>query len=199
MQRSGGTEPSGRHAASLDRDDYCRAGMSLLAEDGVAALTVTQLCAALGVTKGSFYHHFRGIEDYRSQLLEFWAGQQEAMVGAALREERDPREWIELLRRFGVGLPHEAEVAIRAWSLTDPAAGEVRERVDAGREALVARAYREVGAPADVADQLGRVLTAVLIGAQHRGGTTDRDSLAGMFRFVADVADRLYLSPGAPR
>ena len=47
-------------------------------------------------------------------------------------------------------------------------------------------------ADADVADVLGRIAVAVLIGAQHRGATTDRDALAAMYRLLTEVTDRVY-------
>ena len=42
----------------LSVDDWVQEGFRVLAEDGVKALTLGQLCSRLGVTKGSFYWHF---------------------------------------------------------------------------------------------------------------------------------------------
>lgn len=190
MARTGRTE---RHTASLDRGDYLAAGMDLLAGEGVGGLTIARLCTALGVTKGSFYHHFRGIEDYRTQLLAHWANTLERQVVAAARLVADPFERIEMLRSVGLHLHHEAEVAIRAWSRTDADAGRVREKVDAARERVVAQAYVEVGVAPDVAELLGRISVAVLIGAQHRGATTDREALAAMYRLLTEATDRVFV------
>jgi hypothetical protein len=49
------------------------------------------------------------------------------------------------------------------------------------RERTVAEAFREVGVATDVAQMLGRLGVAVLVGAQHRGEATDRDSLREMY------------------
>jgi AcrR family transcriptional regulator len=191
VARTGRTE---RHTASLDHGDYFAAGMELLAHEGVGALTIARLCTALGVTKGSFYHHFRGIEDYRTQLLAHWATERERQVVIAAQTVSDPYERIEMLRNVGLHLHHEAEVAIRAWSRTDADAGRVREKVDAARERVVADAYTEVGVAPDVAALLGRISVAVLIGAQHRGATTDREALAAMYRLLTEVTDRVYVA-----
>jgi hypothetical protein len=45
--------------------DWAEAALQLIAEAGLGALTVDALAARLGVTKGSFYWHFKG----RSELL----------------------------------------------------------------------------------------------------------------------------------
>lgn len=166
---------------ALDRQAYLDAGMHLLASGGVVAVTIARLCAALGVTKGSFYHHFRGVEDFKSQLLLEWSTERERQVLVAAGAVDDPIERLTVLREFGIALHHEAEVAIRAWSRTDDTAWAARAKVDAARERAVADAYHEIGVSRDVAQMLGRLGVAVLIGAQHRSETTDREALRDLY------------------
>lgn len=48
--------------------DYCiQAGYALPADDGLEALKVDRLCTRLGVTKGSFYWHFKDMAGYRAR------------------------------------------------------------------------------------------------------------------------------------
>jgi AcrR family transcriptional regulator len=56
----------------LDREDWIRAAMVALAEEGVRAVAVEPLARRLGVTKGSFYWHFANREALWSALLERW-------------------------------------------------------------------------------------------------------------------------------
>jgi DNA-binding transcriptional regulator YbjK len=42
----------------------------LLAEGGVEAVTVANLCEALGVTKGSFYYYFYNLPDFLEAFVE---------------------------------------------------------------------------------------------------------------------------------
>ena len=44
-------------SGTLNRNDYFEAGLDLLAEGGVQAQTIANLCERLAITKGSFYHH----------------------------------------------------------------------------------------------------------------------------------------------
>ena len=46
--------------------------MAVSASQGTDALTIDRLARGLGVTKGSFYHHFRNQADYRAALLKYW-------------------------------------------------------------------------------------------------------------------------------
>lgn len=178
--------------------DYFDAGMALLADGGVGAVTIARLCAELGVTKGSFYHHFRGVDDFKSQLLAHWAAEGEHQVLQAAAAVSDPFERLDVLRELGIALHHEAEVAIRAWSRTDAEAWAVREKVDAARERTVAAAYEEVGIPAEAAELLGRLGVAVLVGAQHRGARTDRAALRELYERLQQMTAAVYL-PAAGR
>lgn len=171
-----------------NREHYFEAGMDLLGSGGVGAVTIARLCQALGVTKGSFYHHFRNVEDYRHQLLAHWSRERERQVVVAAAAVSDPIERLEVLRDAAVRLHHEAEAAIRAWSRTDAEAWAVREKVDAARERTIAEGYRDAGLPDDVAASLGRYAVLALIGAQHRGRTTDREQLDEMFRRLHEMA-----------
>ena len=50
---------------TLTSSDWIEGALQLIAEAGLQALTVEALAVRLGVTKGSFYWHFKG----RSELL----------------------------------------------------------------------------------------------------------------------------------
>jgi len=173
--------------------DYFDAGIALLASGGVGAVTIARLCAELGVTKGSFYHHFRGVDDFKSQLLAHWAADGERQVLQVAAAVPDPVARLDVIRELGIALHHEAEVAIRTWSRTDAEAWAVRERVDAARERTVAAAYAEVGVPHEAAELLGRLAVAVLVGAQHRGETTDRDALRQLYGRLQEMTATIYL------
>ncbi|MBB6732148.1 TetR/AcrR family transcriptional regulator [Cohnella zeiphila] len=44
-------------------------GFSLWGERGAGFLTIDTLTSRLGVTKGSFYHHFQNWQNYKENLL----------------------------------------------------------------------------------------------------------------------------------
>ena len=56
----------------LSRSAYFDVALELLAEGGHDGLTIAALCARLGVTKGSFYHHFRDLCAFTDALLAYW-------------------------------------------------------------------------------------------------------------------------------
>src|SRR5918995_1461561 len=55
------------------KPQWLSAGLDALRKGGVAAVRVERLAAGVGVTKGSFYHHFRDRGALLEALLEFWS------------------------------------------------------------------------------------------------------------------------------
>jgi AcrR family transcriptional regulator len=175
------------------RDDYFEVGLRLMGEGGTGAVTIARLCEALDVTKGSFYHHFRTIDDYRLQLLKHWAVEREGQIAEALERADGPLHRIVAMREHALGLAHEAEAAIRSWSRRDPDVDALQQRVDVERERAITEAYGEAGVPAEVATLLGRIAVGLMIGVQHRSRPADREGLAAMYRLLHDMVVAQYL------
>jgi AcrR family transcriptional regulator len=165
----------------LSESDYFEVGMDLLAEGGLGSVTIANLCERLGVTKGSFYHHFQGGPDFQQRLLEYWSTARAAVLVALVDATPDPLDRIPLMKKIGVELQHEAESAIRAWARGDPRAAEVQRRVDAERVRVLSEAFVDAGIPRKRATTLAQIGVAILIGTQQQSAPVDRRKLAAMF------------------
>lgn len=176
--------PRGQYAAAVpapvSRDDYVEAGLALLGEAGPAGLRLGALVQRLGVTTGSFYHHFDGMAGFRDVLLSHWEASRTAETAllAQAATEVAPDLGIAVLREAALALPHAAERAIRAWSHQDPAVGAVQRRVDDGRRASLRGTIERVVGDAAAAAALADLGTTLLIGFQQ-GGDVDRLEVLG--------------------
>jgi AcrR family transcriptional regulator len=159
------------------KDDYYGAALDLLAEGGVDALTIANLCVRLGVTTGSFYAHFPGIREFHLALLELWADGRIYQLQEHVDATPDALDRIDLLRRLAVGLNHEAESAIRGWARTNPVVAEFQRRVDDGRELALTQAFRDIGIGDDEAPVLARIGLTILVGTQQIEEKVDRRRL----------------------
>src|ERR1700735_5075261 len=112
------------------KDDYYRTALDLLADGGVGALTIANLCTALGVTTGSFYAHFAGIREFYTAFLEQWEVGRLYHLKEQVDSTIDPLGRIDLLRRLAISVNHEAESAIRGWARADPLVAAFQRRVD---------------------------------------------------------------------
>jgi len=63
-------QASQKHSA---KDKILEAALSVIRSKGYAATTVDDLCAAAGVTKGAFFHHFKSKEDLAIAAADHWS------------------------------------------------------------------------------------------------------------------------------
>ena len=120
-------------AADNSREAYFDVGLELLAELGYGGLKLAEVCQRVGVTTGSFYHHFANWSAYTTALVEHWVQGRTVAIIEAARSEADPRARIDTLIKEGLGLPHGAEAAIRVWSSLDSGVHAVLAAVDQQR------------------------------------------------------------------
>jgi TetR/AcrR family transcriptional repressor of nem operon len=64
---------SSADARGTARERLLQAALRVVRQKGFAATTVDDLCAAAGVTKGAFFHHFRSKEDLGVAAAQYWA------------------------------------------------------------------------------------------------------------------------------
>ena len=80
-------------AAEDARTRLLDAARQRIRTQGYAATSVDDLCAAAGVTKGSFFHHFKSKEDMVLAAVERWNSSTGALFAqAAFHQRPDPRE-----------------------------------------------------------------------------------------------------------
>jgi AcrR family transcriptional regulator len=149
--------------------DWLEAGIDTLATQGVDALTIDRLAASLGVTKGSFYHHFRNQADYRDALLAFWEKEGIAAVPAVPETAAEALAEMDRIvdlspistRRKDPGL------AIRSWAVRDPAVRAFVERVDRRRLRYAEDYLTVIVGDRRRARHLSHMLYALILGAGH--------------------------------
>jgi AcrR family transcriptional regulator len=121
------------------RDRWLNEGMAVLAEQGARGVRVDRIAARLGLTKGSFHHHFDGIADYHRAL---WARYESDSMDAIRRavtaiSDLPPERALMELPAHVVFDPR-IEAAIRGWAFENHEASAVQRRVDAARlDALI--------------------------------------------------------------
>ena len=146
------------------------AGLGLLAREGAPAVTIDRLTGDLGVTKGSYYHHFKGSAGYRAALLEHFETRYTTRLIDAVEGAGDVGAEAKLqhLLRLVLADPDSAalEIAVRAWALQDADVRAAQERVDKARTEYLKKLCRGLQADVD-ADRFAQLLYLILIGAEQ--------------------------------
>lgn len=167
----------------LDRAVWTKAASEILAEHGIEGLRVETLAKRLGVTKGSFYWHFKDRRDLHDAVLTHW---KEGRINDIRKQTRaEPRQEIAaLLHTIDVyasprsrrGIP--IELAVRDWARRDAVAAQIVEEVDAERLACTYRLFMACGLGDAEAKARSVMLYAYVFGV----------SLMRCERFVPDLA-----------
>jgi AcrR family transcriptional regulator len=169
--------------ALLTRRRWLEEGLVLLEEAGAEALTIESLTSRLGVTKGSFYHHFTNYQDFKERLLEFWEEEGTLRIIQWAEQEASPPE--KLARVMQASLhPSRLDVALRAWALQDERVRVHQQRIDQLR-----LAYLEEVAYAQTADrlsarQLARAFYSLYVGSQHLIPPIQGEDLRALFQLA---------------
>jgi AcrR family transcriptional regulator len=167
------------------------AGLDALRKGGVGAVRIERLAAEVGVTKGSFYWHFRDRAALLDALLEYWsremtdaeferiAGLRGGLAARLLALAED------VLER-GMG---RYDPAIRAWARHDRKVAAAVAQVDRRRVRALAALFEEGGFGPAAARTRARLFYVFLLGEpQVRAPLREPGELERMARILAAAA-----------
>lgn len=154
------------------RERWLHEGLELLAESGIGGVTIESLSARLGLSKGSFYHHFDGMPGYRQALLEYFEERENQdfidRANAAPEPAGEPRLrhiLADVMAAEG-GRPH-LENAVRSWASSDPVAREYLDRIDPARVDFLQEQFEAMNLEQQTAADYARIAHLMSIGAAH--------------------------------
>jgi AcrR family transcriptional regulator len=189
--------------AMPSRSDWIQAGLAAAADEGPNGLRIDRLCQHLGVSKGSFHHHFAGAADFKQAVLAAY----EVLVVEAL-DQAIERTAAETPKEALAGLTAaitstegfyrpDLEVAMRAWAFSDPDVRAVQERVDTRRLASLQGIWSRI------LDDPAAVHTAALlpylvgIGASLVQPPTPPDQLRSVYELLLGLVPEKVSTKGA--
>jgi AcrR family transcriptional regulator len=150
---------------TLTAVDWAEASLQLIAEKGLRALTVDALASRLGVTKGSFYWHFKGRSELLAAALTRWEKRITTETTHALDSVVDPRRRLELMLDAAFQVPRSRSLhAALAEAAEYPVVRKVLSRVASARVSYLETCFQQLGFPAAIARS-----HACLVYAAYRG------------------------------
>lgn len=173
--------------------DWIAIGLELLAEHGHTRLTVADLCARSGLTKGSLYHHYADMAAFRAALLAAWRERNTERLIAEAERESTIEDKTRVLDRLAQALDQRLERAVRNWAAHEVQARAMVQTVDRQRiDYLIALCREEGSTPAQARD-LATLTYAVYLGLQQLFG---EDEQAALRRLAPKVE---FVLPHTPR
>ena len=176
----------------LSVDDWVAAALELMAAEGIGAVKIGRLCDRLGVTKGSFYWHFKDLDAFLDAIAQQWRDGQgtfRSRLDAAI--SADPKGGLQnavqafLHHRLG-----RLERAMRDWSRSDDRARAAIKAADKRTfDALVA-GFETLGFKHTDADVRAKILFYAGVGFGDVGPIGDRSAPAQQLETLVDLLTR---------
>jgi len=156
----------------LGRSDWIEAGAAILRESGITGVKLAALTARLGVSIGSFYHHFTSFEQYLGDLADHYSVERVRFeLDIASAGKLGP---VARIRRLGtVSLQRDTfrlDQAMRVWATMDARAEVNLRRAEALVLDFLEQAFRDLGFGAKEAALRARILLSINIAALGANG-----------------------------
>ena len=152
------------------RDDWISAALAALAEGGIEAVKVERLAARLGVSKGSFYWHFKDRPTLLAALLDLWDGNFTQQLIDEAAGLATPAARLRKVAELALAATMEgvdsarAEAAVQAWATTAEAAAKRLRGVEEVRIDYIAGELEAAGMSGAQARPMGKALYMALLG-----------------------------------
>ena len=131
----------------LTRLCWQEAALELLHNEGINAVTVDALAIQLGITRGSFYHHFEDRNDLSKEMLDYW----KQKWTTEIRDDVDAlgldglQSLIALANLIGHRKAAGFDTAVRAWAIHDDTARAVVKAADKIRLDFIRQQFARIG------------------------------------------------------
>ena len=156
----------------LGRQEWIDAALRVLADQGVEGVRVERLAAALGVTKGSFYWHFKDRSALLEAVLEAWKLRATGDVITLVEQTGgDAALRMRTLGHRVFGADGRLDRQIRSWAAHDALAGGALDEIDRRRMDYLRALLVEYGFAPEVADARTLFVYRALIGQFQMGPT----------------------------
>ena len=180
------------------REDWLSFALEVLVKKGPEHLKIVPLCELKGVTKGSFYHHFKNRNVFIDSLMEHWY----QTTTQGFIDQVDPTapalQRLKALDQIIAKNNVEAEHHIRAWALKEPTIRQHLEKIDAQRQEYLAECYRELGLSQQQAKDIALIAYSSFLGMAQIRPTPTADELGRMMitiltAFIPNLSNRIEL------
>ena len=181
-----------RPRAALDRNEWVEAAIEMLAEQGVPGMRIEVLAKNFGVTKGSFYWHFKDRQDLFDAVLQTWRDGRIRDIDkqSVATPGREDDQLLHLIDVYGATRNRKGisiELAVREWARRDAHAAAVVEEVDTWRLECTRKLFLARGVPNEEAKSRSLLLYAYVFGQSLMACDRFDPRVSDFKRWIADL------------
>ncbi|WP_027722486.1 TetR/AcrR family transcriptional regulator [Maridesulfovibrio zosterae] len=154
------------HGQRYSAENLLDTGLQLLETESIQQLTISALCKKMGVTKGSFYHHFKNRVDFLDRMLDYWVQVWTIDRVQELSSSASALERYKKMVEVSVDYPMNVEISIRAWAQQDTLAQKYLQKVDNMRIECLRLIFEELCGNPERAAVLAKIDYAIFVGVR---------------------------------
>ena len=183
------------HRDMTPKDRWIDEGLTVLQQEGIGGVRIDRIAARLGLTKGSFHHHFDGVGDFHRSLLERYESDATARIDSAVESlDRLPPQRVLVDASAQISGDAGREAAIRGWASQDEVARATLRRTDAARLAALTTVWQRIVPDETLARSAAMIPYLILIGSAVAVPPPSEQELADVFALLATLIPAV---PGA--
>ncbi|MEL6841379.1 MAG: TetR/AcrR family transcriptional regulator [Pseudomonadota bacterium] len=122
-------------------EDWLKLGLAELSAHGPEAVKLAPICAAAGLTRGSFYYHFEDHTAFLVGMAEAWLEAQTVDVAAVLKDLRDPDVEVAKLGDAAMAIDYRLELGMRELGRRNRDVADIVKRADNMRLSVLMDLY----------------------------------------------------------
>ena len=148
----------------LNKEKWLQTGLDILNKTSYTDIKIEYLCKRLKVTKGSFYHHFKNINDYYSKLFEFLFIKDRIVLDQFIEDITTPKGRLNYINQQIIKNISKEKVSIRAWGSHNKEVKQQLDKVDNLRIEYFTKLYLDIGLDPKKASIMAKLNFALLVG-----------------------------------
>ena len=131
----------------LTREEWLHRALDLFVKEGKVKLRIESLVKSIGVTKGSFYWHFKDREDFIISLSQYWLDFCTSQVVDLVNQQGGDakKRLFFLMKTVFEKDAGKYDLTMRAWAASNPEVARLVRRSDEQRIATVSKLFHEMG------------------------------------------------------
>jgi AcrR family transcriptional regulator len=173
----------------LQPADWIQAALLRLATHGLADVRVELLARDLGVSKGSFYWHFRDRTDLQEKMLAAWESSELRGMDDQGSDLSTAVRWAHFIARASDPERIRLEVAMRGWAREDEKVAATLALIERKRAHLIAEVLADVGFSWRAAQAWSETVLLLCLGWMDRAARDSHAELEnrGLGELLSDV------------
>lgn len=166
--------------------------LAKLSQDGVDAVRVEVLARNLGVSKGSFYWHFRGRQELLDRTLAHWEQGELASLDLDRVTASAATRWARIVQVTADPSRVQLEASVRSWARRNEQVARRVAAVELKKTIVIANVLQDVGFTQPAAQAWSEVALLLCLGWLDRATRDRQFQLAG--RSLGDFLSELVLA-----